>query len=280
METRTIDRRRKLEADRSEVLRRAEVHDREAADAREKLADIKKRRESGDHVEKVLARDPAAIRADQQLAQEQAQWEREISLRVGAAAEMRQKVSGIPEQIANLNLLELVESADELNTFCKTVSADATKAIAAIVPIFGKLRAGVADLRSKLEDLPPDSRRQVQSFIDELQKFPGFLLLGQIGAVFSESGMPLPLPGDVMNRNIVSYLDDIGGTLRTLAISRGGDAGRHGRRMFRALQNVAGGRGGLSLRHGDVVALDPDDDATKKLVGFRAIELIEQGSAK
>jgi hypothetical protein len=275
MESKTIDLRRKLEADRSEVFRRAEAHDREAADAREKLAAIKKRRESGEHVEKVLARDQAAIRADQQFAQEQAQLEREISLRSGVATEMRQKVSGIPEQIANLKLLELVESADEVNTLCKTVSADGMKAISALVPIFDKLLAGVLDLRAKLEDLPPDAKRQVQSFIDELQKYPGFLLLGQLGVVFAESGMPLPLPVD---KNIASYLEDVGVTLRTLAISRGGDAGRHGRKMFRAIQHVSGGRGGMSLRAGDVVALNADDEATKKLLGFHAIELIEEKS--
>jgi hypothetical protein len=275
----TIEGRKKLEVNRAEILRHAETHDREAAGAREKLSAIKKQRESGDHVEKVLARDTGAIRADEKLAQEQTQLEREISLRSNVAADLRSKVSVIDDAIAKLKLVELVEDAAELAALCKTISAEATVAIAGIVPIFGKLRTHVAGLRSKLKDLPPDAQRQVQSFIDELQKFPGFLLLGQLGTVFAESGMPLPLPGDVMNRNIVSYLDDVRATLQTLAISRMGGVVSDGRKMFRAIQNVSGGRGGMSLQVGDVVALDPNDEGTKKLLGFRAIAPIEEKSS-
>jgi hypothetical protein len=275
----TIDGRKKLEADRAEKLQHAETHDREAAGARDKLAAIKKQRESGTHVEKVLSRDTGAIRADEKLAQEQTQLERESSLRSNVAADLRSKISVIDEGIAKLKLVELVEDAAELATFCRTVSVDAKKAIAGIVPIVGKVRAGVDELRAKLLDLPDDARRQVQSFIDELQKYPGFLLLGQLGTVFAESGMPLPLPGDVMNRNIVSYLDDVRATLDTLAASRMGGVVSDGRKMFRAVQNVSGGRGGLSLQVGDVVALDPNSDATKKLLGFRAIAPIEEKSS-
>jgi hypothetical protein len=264
---------------RAEILKHAETHDREAAGAREKLAAIKKQRESGNHVEKVLARDPGAIRADEKLAQEQAQFEREISLRSNVAADLRSKISVIDDAIAKLKLVELVEGAAELATSCRTVSVDVTKAIAAIVPIVAKLRAGVADLRAKLEDLPPDARRQVASFIDELSKFPGFLVLGQLGIIFAESGMPLPIPSGAMDKNIVSYLDDVRATLQTLAVSRMGGVVSDGRKMFRAIQNVSGGRGGMSLQIGDVVALDPNDEGTKKLLGFRAIAPIEEKSS-
>jgi hypothetical protein len=271
----TIEDRKKLESQRSEILRRADLHDGEANDAREKLAAIKKQRESPEHLEKCFARDPAAVRLDEKLASEQAQLERDVSSRSGLAAKMRGDLSVTRQQIEELKFRELVETSLEANTSCRAVSVEAKKVIADLVPVVAKLRTHVAGLRAKMEVLPDDDRRKIQRFIDEISKFPGMLLLGELGTIFADSGMPLPLPESALNVDVTRRLDDLRAALQTLWITRTGDAARYGRKMYRAVSNVSGGLGTLTLQPGDLIALDPADEMTKKLLATGAITVVE-----
>ena len=137
----TTENRKKLEAERAELMQHAEAHDREAAGAREKLAESTRKRNDRDHLERVLARDSGAVRTDEKLSQEEAAITREISSRSGLAADSRKRADELSAQIEAARISEAIELVQEQAVTAEKFCRDA-------IPHFKNLASSIAGIQS------------------------------------------------------------------------------------------------------------------------------------
>jgi hypothetical protein len=161
------------------------------------------------------------------------------------------------------------EQADIAQRFCKDRIPEFKNLASSIAEIQSHAIALVAVLRS----LPVLEQQQLRAFIETLPALFGPAILAEISAALRAAGISAPhVPqGETFRQVVGKFFSDLQTSLVTLMSTRMGGPGRV---RYRALSNIGGGRSGLSLRSGDVVALNPDDEMTRKLLASRAIEQV------
>jgi hypothetical protein len=242
------------------------THEKEIVRAEKRLGEVKDLRTRRAHLEKIVAHDAAAIRDDEKLAQEETTLSREVSTRRSLIEDSRRKAEALDPQIENAGVAEAVERATKAAVAWENRATALSPVLDAFAAELKTFETGRAALEAAIRDLPEWARTWLGKYFVQnvVEKFNS--------ALFNELNRVVVARGKSSGEFVAASEQTFENVERVLAAIRTtAEGGGEGQKMFRAIGNVNGLAGGLTVRDGDLICLPVDHPETKKLVEAGAL---------
>jgi hypothetical protein len=255
----------KLDTQRTKHLDEISTHQKEIARAEKRLAAIKQIRSAREHGEKVLIHDGGAIHKDEQLAQEHATLTREISTRRSLIEDSQRAADGLDPQIEQARIDEAVELGDASAVNWENQALAFSPLFESFAAELKQFETGRAGLEAAIRNFPEWAqlwlgKYYLQNLVDKFNAAL-FAEMNRVIIARGKSGSDFLTASSQIFSNVGRAFATIGATA-----ARGGP----GRTMYRAVGGVNGVSGGLTIAHGDLIAL-PNDAETQKLISSGAL---------
>jgi hypothetical protein len=265
----TVSPRHNYEQQKNQHRTEASSHEKENVRAEQRIAEIKSKLEEPEFLQKLVARDPATIRAQEKMTQEITTLEREIPARKRLAEISNRAAEDLDKQIAQAGDREIAEKTIEQIVALENEAQAFFPALEALSAPMQSFSAQCALIEATMRrDFPNRARRWLgESIISQFkERFQRSVLLETQRIV----------TGKVPSEDFASTTSSHFSLLHRAIVIATGQHDSDGRRKYRAVGNINGLSGGLNVQHGEELYL-PDDAETKKFLAVGVLIAVEEG---